>query len=70
MIRVLMGSTAITMALSLAPYAMAQETTTTSSSSTKLETVTVTAERRVANVQKTAISISTISGKTISQTCY
>ena len=55
MLRVLMGSTALTLALGFAPYAEAQTTATTSSSQ-KLQTVTVTAERRTANLQKTAIA--------------
>jgi len=66
MLRVLMGSTALTLALGFAPYAEAQTTATTSSSQ-KLQTVTVTAERRTANLQKTAIAITTVSGATISR---
>jgi len=62
MSRLLMGTTALTLALGLVPIAQAQ---TTPPPRQQLQTVTVTAERRVANVQKTAISITTVSGATI-----
>jgi len=83
MLRALLGTTALTLALGSASFAYAQQATSApppgaasqtapytsiAPQSAQLGTVLVTAERRVANVQKTAISISTISGKTISQT--
>ncbi len=64
--------TALSMAVLIIPSALAQSAgnggTAPPTRSQKLETVTVTAERKVANVQKTAISISTISGRTITAT--